>query len=210
MLVDGNAMRSCVVPVSPRSRARRSSRSKASGTPSKPHPLQKAFIDEQAVQCGYCINGMIMQAAALLQTNRKPSEEQIQDGAGRKPVPLRNSPADRARDQARIRDRRLRTAMMRTTRFERRGSNVARRDFLKTGGALVVTLRHRRRHGRRRRWRRQQRQPRPCPRTRSTASSRSTRKGNVTVYSGKVDLGTGIQTAMTQIAAEELSVPLER
>ena len=36
------------------------------GTPEKPHPLQQAFIDEQAVQCGYCINGMIMQAAALL------------------------------------------------------------------------------------------------------------------------------------------------
>jgi nicotinate dehydrogenase subunit A len=39
--------------------------------------LQKAFIDEQAVQCGYCINGMIMQAAALLQTNKKPSEQEI-------------------------------------------------------------------------------------------------------------------------------------
>ena len=47
------------------------------GTPGKPHPLQKAFIDEQAVQCGYCINGMIMQAAALLQTNRKPTEQEI-------------------------------------------------------------------------------------------------------------------------------------
>ena len=47
------------------------------GTAGKPHPLQKAFIDEQAVQCGYCINGMIMQAAALLQTNRKPSEQEI-------------------------------------------------------------------------------------------------------------------------------------
>jgi nicotinate dehydrogenase subunit A len=47
------------------------------GTAAKPHPLQKAFIDEQAVQCGYCINGMIMQAAAFLQTNKKPSEQEI-------------------------------------------------------------------------------------------------------------------------------------
>ena len=47
------------------------------GTPGKPHPLQQAFIDEQAAQCGYCINGMIMQAAALLQTNSKPTEQQI-------------------------------------------------------------------------------------------------------------------------------------
>ena len=47
------------------------------GSPGKPHPLQQAFIAEQAVQCGYCINGMIMQAAALLQTNKKPSEQEI-------------------------------------------------------------------------------------------------------------------------------------
>ena len=49
------------------------------GTSAKPHPLQTAFVDEQAVQCGYCINGMIMQAAALLQTNRKPSDDQIKE-----------------------------------------------------------------------------------------------------------------------------------
>jgi nicotinate dehydrogenase subunit A len=43
------------------------------GTKDKPHKLQTAFIEEQAVQCGYCINGMIMQAAALLKKNPKPS-----------------------------------------------------------------------------------------------------------------------------------------
>ena len=47
------------------------------GTPEKPHPLQQAFIDEQAVQCGYCINGMIMQAAAFMTTNKKPTDAQI-------------------------------------------------------------------------------------------------------------------------------------
>ena len=47
------------------------------GTPEKPHPLQKAFIDEQAVQCGYCINGMIMQAAAFLQTKRIRARNEI-------------------------------------------------------------------------------------------------------------------------------------
>jgi nicotinate dehydrogenase subunit A len=41
------------------------------------HPLQQAFVDEQAVQCGYCINGMIMTAKALLDTNPKPSDSQI-------------------------------------------------------------------------------------------------------------------------------------
>jgi nicotinate dehydrogenase subunit A len=41
------------------------------------HPLQQAFIDEQAMQCGFCMNGMIMQAAALLQEHKHPSDAQI-------------------------------------------------------------------------------------------------------------------------------------
>ena len=47
------------------------------GSPEKLHPLQQAFIDEQAAQCAYCINGMIMQAAALLARNSDPDEDQI-------------------------------------------------------------------------------------------------------------------------------------
>lgn len=47
------------------------------GAPAKLHPLQQAFIDEQAVQCGYCINGMIMQAKALLDVNKAPTETEI-------------------------------------------------------------------------------------------------------------------------------------
>ena len=47
------------------------------GTDAHPHPLQQAFIDEQAVQCGYCINGMIMQAADLLARKPKPSEQEV-------------------------------------------------------------------------------------------------------------------------------------
>jgi nicotinate dehydrogenase subunit A len=49
------------------------------GTIQKPHPLQRAFIDEQAAQCGYCSNGMIMAAKALLDRNRSPSEEEIKN-----------------------------------------------------------------------------------------------------------------------------------
>ena len=47
------------------------------GTPEKPHPLQQAFIEEQAAQCGYCVNGMLMTASAFLKTNPKPSDAEI-------------------------------------------------------------------------------------------------------------------------------------
>jgi nicotinate dehydrogenase subunit A len=76
--LDGAAVRSCVLPVSA-AVGHNIVTLEGLGTPQRPHPLQQAFIDEQAVQCGYCINGMIMQAAALLATNRNPSDEQIKD-----------------------------------------------------------------------------------------------------------------------------------
>ena len=60
------------------------------GTLDKPHPLQKAFIDEQAAQCGYCINGMIMTAADLLKRNPHPSEDDVRDRARRQSLPLRH------------------------------------------------------------------------------------------------------------------------
>jgi nicotinate dehydrogenase subunit A len=49
------------------------------GTVQKPHPLQRSFIDEQAAQCGYCSNGMIMAAKVLLDLNRNPSEDEIRN-----------------------------------------------------------------------------------------------------------------------------------
>ena len=50
------------------------------GSASKPHPLQKAFIEEQAAQCGYCINGMIMSAKELLDRIPQPSEQEVREG----------------------------------------------------------------------------------------------------------------------------------
>ena len=76
VLVDGKAMRSCVMSVADVGGKKIVTLEGLSG-PGQLHPLQRAFIDEQAVQCGYCINGMIMQAAALLQTNKKPTEQDI-------------------------------------------------------------------------------------------------------------------------------------
>jgi nicotinate dehydrogenase subunit A len=74
--INGAAVRSCVLPISAVA-GKSIVTLEGLGTPDKPHPLQTAFIDEQAVQCGYCINGMIMQSAALLATNKHPSEDQI-------------------------------------------------------------------------------------------------------------------------------------
>ncbi len=76
--LDGQATRSCVVPVS-FAAGKKVTTLEGLGTADKPHPLQQAFIDEQAVQCGYCINGMVMQAAQLLKTNKKPTEQQIRE-----------------------------------------------------------------------------------------------------------------------------------
>ena len=74
--LDGKAVRSCVMPVAAVA-GKKVVTLEGLVTRGKLHPLQQAFIDEQAVQCGYCIDGMIMQAAALLQTNRKPTEQEI-------------------------------------------------------------------------------------------------------------------------------------
>ena len=74
--VDGQAVRSCSFPVE-KAAGKKVVTLEGLGTPEKPHALQKAFIEEQAVQCGYCINGMIMESAAFLATNKKPTEAQI-------------------------------------------------------------------------------------------------------------------------------------
>jgi nicotinate dehydrogenase subunit A len=76
--IDGKAMRSCVYPVSSVGKGKVTTL-EGLGSSARPHPLQQAFIDEQAVQCGYCINGMIMQAKALLDAKPHPTEDEIKD-----------------------------------------------------------------------------------------------------------------------------------
>ncbi|HKB35289.1 MAG TPA: (2Fe-2S)-binding protein [Gemmataceae bacterium] len=73
--INGAAVRSCVVPVSAaRGKRVRTLESLAGG---RPHPVVQAFIDEGAAQCGYCINGMVMQSIAFLRQNPHPTEAQI-------------------------------------------------------------------------------------------------------------------------------------
>lgn len=76
VVMDGHAIRSCVTPVSAVGQAKIVTL-EGLGTVDNPHPLQKAFIEEQAAQCGYCINGMIMAAKALLDQNRHPNRNDI-------------------------------------------------------------------------------------------------------------------------------------
>jgi nicotinate dehydrogenase subunit A len=75
VLVGGAPVRSCVLPVSAVTTP--VTTVEGLGTPADPHPLQRAFIAEQAAQCGYCISGMIVAAAALLKRHAKPSDDQI-------------------------------------------------------------------------------------------------------------------------------------
>jgi len=79
VLVDGRAVRSCIAP------ARSVAGSEVVtieglGSPERPDPLQAAFIAEQAAQCGYCTNGMIMVATALLSQTPRPTLQQIKQG----------------------------------------------------------------------------------------------------------------------------------
>ena len=77
VLIDGHAVRSCVTPVASL-KGGNIVTLEGLGTPEKPHPVQQAFIDEQAAQCGYCINGMVMQSVDFLSKNPRPSEGLIQ------------------------------------------------------------------------------------------------------------------------------------
>ena len=76
VLINGKAVRSCVTPIGTVGNAEVTT-IEGLGSLATPHPLQQAFIDEQAVQCGYCINGMIMSAKELLDRNLRPTENDV-------------------------------------------------------------------------------------------------------------------------------------
>ncbi len=79
VLIDGKAARSCVTPVR-QAAGRAITTLEGLGTPEKPDAVQAAFIAEQAAQCGYCTNGMIMTAKSVLNQTPKPTREQVQQG----------------------------------------------------------------------------------------------------------------------------------
>ena len=74
--LDGQPIPSCITTISAVGQAKITTLA-GLGTPEKPHPLQAAYIEEQVPQCGYCIDGWLMTAAAFLRDNRKPTDAQI-------------------------------------------------------------------------------------------------------------------------------------
>jgi len=76
VIVDGQAIRSCVTPVQ-KVGSSAVTTLEGLGTPEKPHPLQRAFIDEQAAQCGFCLSGVILTAKAVLDRNPRASDGEL-------------------------------------------------------------------------------------------------------------------------------------
>jgi len=81
VIMKGQAVRSCVTPVSSAAGAEITTL-EGLGSSEKPHPIQKAFVDEQAMQCGFCVNGVVMTAKAYLDRNPKASEADIRQAMG--------------------------------------------------------------------------------------------------------------------------------
>ena len=77
-IVNGDSVRTCVTPVS-RVNGATISTLDGLGTAENPHPIQKAFIDEQAAQCGFCLSGVILTAKAFLDKTPKPSDAQLHE-----------------------------------------------------------------------------------------------------------------------------------
>jgi nicotinate dehydrogenase subunit A len=78
VIVEGKAIRSCVTPVETMNGAEITTL-EGLGTPENPHPIQRAFIEEQAAQCGFCLSGVILTAKALLDENPKATDEQVRE-----------------------------------------------------------------------------------------------------------------------------------
>ena len=191
--VNGEAVRSCVLPIADVKGA--VTTLEGLGSSAKPSKLQQAFIDEQAAQCGYCINGMIMTSAALLGKEQEPERDRHPRGACRQPVPLWHPQTHRRRCEARGGGVREAAMTIHQTSFDRR-------TFLKASGILAVGFSLSDAAGA---------NTLGAPKSVAKEAVNSwltiTPDNKVTIFVGKVDLGTGSRTALMQLAADELDVP---
>ncbi len=214
VLVDGEPVFSCVTPVTLLA-GKKITTLEGLGTIEDPAPIQRAFIEGQAAQCGYCIPGMIMRAHALLQKNPRASDAEIR--AWLEPNLCRCGTHMRilARDASRA-------AMLMSAQCGRRQMSdavvISRRAVLAGSGALVFSFSSAGRSLA------QQnaaaalgRAARACH---SLAASSKTplldswiridADGAITVFTGKAELGQGIKTALLQIAAEQLDADFDQ
>ena len=97
--IDGQAIRSCITPVSAVGGVKVVTLA-GLGTPEKPHPIQTAYVEEQVPQCGYCINGWIMSAAAFLRDQEEADRRRDQGCARRPQMPLRHAYGHHRRSSA--------------------------------------------------------------------------------------------------------------
>jgi aerobic-type carbon monoxide dehydrogenase small subunit (CoxS/CutS family) len=203
VIIKGEAVRSCIRPVSTVAGAEITTLEGIAQN-GKLHPLQQAWIDEQVPACGFCQNGQIMTAKALLDKNPTPTDAQIRQGHGQHLVPLHDLLPDPERDQTRLEDDSLDTHRERGDRM-----TATRRDFLKTSSALVVGLTvagdivldaQGTGAG-----------PYPDLDYKQLDSWIVIRPDNTaTFFVGKTDLGQGTGTAFRQIMADELDMPYDK
>ncbi len=199
VLVNGAARRSCVTPVGS-IEGNEVTTLEGLGTLDKPHPLQQAFIDEQAAQCGYCVERHDHGGSRPAQSQSATAGSGRAGGARRQSLPLRHPQPDHPRRPARRATEREDLTM--------NAPHLTRREFIAALGGIVlsfslvpkVVLGQ---------------EPARLPGSLQTnrtldAWLRINADGSVTVFTGKVELGQGIVTALAQIAAEELDVPLAR
>lgn len=181
VLIDGTDVPSCKLPVA-QTQGTQITTIEGLGTPDAMHPLQEAFMAEQAIQCGYCVSGMIIAAQGLLNRTRYPSDEEIRTALDGNLC--RCGVYDRVRRAIKLRIGRPAWEPI----YE-----VVEAPPLGTATATSQAL------------------PAPLQQTPALdAWLRIDPTDTVTVFTGKVEIGQGLKTAIAQLAAEELDVALDR
>ena len=190
VLIDGRLARACVLTLGDVA-GRAVTTLEGLGADGRLDPVQEAFIASAAAQCGYCLNGMIMTARALIDCESGADRGRDPRGAALQSLPLRRACRDRRRRAA------CRDAGPRMTALQPQG--LARADYLERPGTLAVVRSE-------------------VPGSAVDSAKAETLEpfvivsasGEVAAFSGHVDLGTGVRTALAQIVADELDVAFGR